>query len=219
VKSRLRLLTLAFGISAVLFTAGCGGGSSNPSAASLISAMKAAVNGAQSVHISGTVVVQNKIVKIDMSLTRSGELSGTVTDGSASYDLLVTNGQMYVAPNLAYLKLQGIAASYCPVLCGKFADVGTSAPSSLSMSTIFDTAFKHLNPDAMTVTGKKIVNGQSAWVLTASDGTGFIAAHGKPYLLRATASGLETDFTQWNSVTIPGPPPPSQMVDESKLPG
>jgi hypothetical protein len=217
--TRLRLLILALGISAVLFAAGCGGGSSNPSAASLISAMNAAVSGGQSVHISGTLVVQNKIVKIDMSMTRSGEFSGTVSEGSASYELLVTGGKMYVAPNLAYLELQGVAASYCPVLCGKFADVGTSAPSSLSMSTIFGTAIKKLNPDAMTVTGKKIVNGQSAWVLTADDGTAFIAAHGKPYLLRATTGGQAIDLTQWNSVTIPGPPSPSQMVDESKLPG
>jgi hypothetical protein len=224
-----RVSGIALAVSAALFAVGCGAGSSNPSPDSLISGMEAAVNAARSVHISGSIVVQGQVVKIDMSFSRSGDVSGSVSAGPTAYSLIVTGGKTYMAPNSAYLKQEGVPAKYCPVLCGKYADLGSyrqqGVSSSLSMSAILGRALKVLNPSGMTVTGKQTVNGQSAWVLTASDGTVYIAAQGKPYLLRITGTGTGTggtgssvDFTQWNAVTILGRPPASQMVDESKLP-
>ena len=220
---------IAFAVSAVLLAAGCGAGSSNPSTDSLISSMKATANAARSVHISGSIVMQGQVVKIDMSFSRSGDASGTVSAGPVAYSIIVTGGKTYMAPNSAYLKQQGVPAKYCPVLCGKYANISSSGQqgvsSSLSMSAILGKALKALNPSGMPVTAKQTVNGQTAWVLTASDGTGYIAAQGKPYLLRVTGTGPGTggtgssaDFTQWNAATIPGPPPASQMVDTSKLP-
>jgi hypothetical protein len=224
-----RVSGIALAFSAVILAVGCGGGSSNPSADSLISGMEAAVHAARSVHISGSIVMQGRDVKIDMSFSRSGDVSGSVSAGPVAYSIIVTRGKTYLAPNSAYLKQQGVPAKYCPVLCGKYANLGSSAQqgvsSSLSMSAILGRALKTLNPRGMTVTGKQAVNGQTAWVLTASDGTGYISAQGKPYLLRVTGTGIGTggtgssvDFTQWNAVAVPGPPPASQMVDRSKLP-
>jgi hypothetical protein len=224
-----RVSGIALAVSAVFLAVGCSGGSANPSADSLISGMEAAVNAARSVHISGSIVMQGQDVKIDMSFSRSGDVSGRVSAGPVAYSIIVTRGKTYMAPNSAYLQQQGVPAKYCPMLCGKYANVGNSGlqgvSGSLSMSAIPGRALKTLNPKVMTVTGKRAVNGQTAWVLTASDGTGYIAAQGKPYLLRvigtgtgAGGAGSSVDFTQWNAVTIPGPPPASQMVDTSKLP-
>ena len=223
-----RVSGIALAVLAALFAVGCGGGSSKPSADSLIGGMKAAVNAARSVHISGSIVVQGRVVKVDMSFSRSGDVAGSLSAGPIGYSIIVTGGRTYLAPNSAYLKQEGVPAKYCPVLCGKYADLGShgqGASSSLSMSAILGRVLRPLNPSGMTVTGKQTVNGQSAWVLTASTGTVCIAAQGKPYLLRITGTGTGTggtgssvDFTQWNAVTIPGPPPASQMVDQSKLP-
>lgn len=224
-----RVSGIALAVSAVLFAAGCGAGSSGPSADSLISGMKAAAHGARSVHVSGSIVMQGRVVKIDMSFSRSGGAAGRVSAGPAGYSIIVTGGKTYMAPNSGYLRLQGVPAKYCPMLCGKYADISSSGQqgvsSSLSMSAILGRFLNALNPRGMTVVGKQTVNGQTAWVLTASDGTGYVAAQGKPYLLRATGAGpgsggtgSSVDFTEWNAVTIPGPPPASEMVDTSKLP-
>jgi hypothetical protein len=51
-------------------------------------------------------------------------------------------------------------------------------------------------------------------------GVGYVAAQGTPYLLRISAPKGQTgqiDFSEWNSVTIPPPPPASQVVDINKL--
>jgi hypothetical protein len=64
------------------------------------------------------------------------------------------------------------------------------------------------------------VDGQPAWQMRASDGsTVYVAAQGPPYPLRLTKGPSRADFTQWNSVTIPPPPPASQVVDLSQLTG
>jgi hypothetical protein len=64
------------------------------------------------------------------------------------------------------------------------------------------------------------VNGRPAWQMRASDGsTVYVAAQGPPYPLRLTKGPSRIDFTQWNSVTIPPPPPASQVVDLSQLTG
>jgi hypothetical protein len=56
--------------------------------------------------------------------------------------------------------------------------------------------------------------------MRASDGsTVYVAAQGPPYPLRLTKGPSRIDFTQWNSVTIPPPPPASQVVDLSQLTG
>lgn len=215
-----RIPSIALAVLAVLCAASCSGGSPHPSPGNLIRRMEIAANAARSVHISGSVNLRGQAVKINMSFTRSGGVWGVVTAGPATYHLLIAGDKTYLAPNLAYLRRTGVPARYCPVLCGKYANI-SSAPSSLNLSAIFKIAFAKLNPAAMTVDGKQIVNGQPAWVLAASDGTCYVAVHGKPYLLRVTGiggTGGTLNFTHWNAATIPGPPPASQMVDTSKLP-
>jgi len=45
----------------------------------------------------------------------------------------------------------------------------------------------------------------------------YVAAQGVPYPLRLMKGSDRIDFTQWNAVTIPPPPPASQVVDLSQL--
>src|SRR5215469_7328091 len=97
--ARSRVLGIAFTVWAVLVTAGCAAASSNPSAGNLISRMETAVNAAQSVHLSGSIVVQGHFARIDLNMTRSGGLWGTVSAGPVAYHLLVTGGKTYIAPN------------------------------------------------------------------------------------------------------------------------
>lgn len=61
------------------------------------------------------------------------------------------------------------------------------------------------------------VNSEPAWQIKSGLGTVYVAAHGTPYLLQVTKSSDRIAFTQWNSVTIPPPPPASQVIDPSQL--
>jgi hypothetical protein len=62
------------------------------------------------------------------------------------------------------------------------------------------------------------VHGQPAWQMKATDeSTASVAAQGTPYLLRLAKGSQHIDFTQWNSVTIPPPPPASKVVDLGQL--
>jgi len=62
------------------------------------------------------------------------------------------------------------------------------------------------------------VNGQPAWQMRLHDGSvAYVAAQGVPYPLRLMKGSDRIDFTQWNAVTIPPPPPASQVVDLSQL--
>ena len=69
--------------------------------------------------------------------------------------------------------------------------------------------------------GIQAVDGQPAWLLEDLQGnTDYVAARGKPYLLRQVAArpgeGV-LSLTRWNAVRIPGPPPASQVVHRSQL--
>jgi hypothetical protein len=62
------------------------------------------------------------------------------------------------------------------------------------------------------------VDGQPAWQLAVSGkGAVDVAARGAPYPLRLSEGPNRLDFTQWNSATIPPPPPSSQVVNLSQL--
>jgi hypothetical protein len=71
--------------------------------------------------------------------------------------------------------------------------------------------------------GAVTVAGQLAWLLQDShEDSLYIAAHGKPYVLRAVGPPPGEDsvnLTQWNAVRIPGPPPASQIVSPGQLAG
>jgi hypothetical protein len=224
---RFRISGIALAVSVVLLVAGCGN-SSGPSASTLLSDMQTAVNKAQSVHIAGTATQNGQTAILDVSLTKSGNLAGTIKSGATDIYVIVTGGKAYIKLNAAFLKQLGVAARFCAQMCGKYlvatgSDV-QSITGSLSMSSFFKGGFKNINPNGAQVSGPRTINGQSAWAVTASDGTGYIASQGKAYLLRitstSTSSGTGTlNFTQWDAVTIPPAPPASQIVDTSKLTG
>jgi hypothetical protein len=88
--------------------------------------------------------------------------------------------------------------------------------NGMDMSSLLGQASASRLTYVRTVT----VNGRPAWQMRASDGsTVYVAAQGPPYPLRLTKGPSRIDFTQWNSVTIPPPPPASQVVDLSQLTG
>jgi hypothetical protein len=227
-SARVAALPAAIAISLAAAACGSTSGSSAvsapPSPAVLTSEAKAAVREAKSVHISGTVSQGGKTAGLNLSMTRAGGIWGQLSVGGAGVTVLSTHGSTYIKLTRAFVKYLGLPASACVLMCGKF----LKATPAQSRSLVGDLSMPHLlgslNSPGATYRygGTATVNGQPAWVLHVSDGsTAYVAAHGKPYPLRLVAPHHhgQLNFTHWNAVTIPGPPPANQVVDLSQLQG
>jgi hypothetical protein len=217
---------------AISFAAGgCGGSGSGssapspPSTSTLTSQVRTAVHDASSVHIDGTINEASRAIGMNISMTRAGEISGQMSANGAGFTVLSTQGSTYIKVTDAFLKYLRLPATACNLVCGKYLKATNSQASSLTGQLSMASIFGRLNsssPPTLHYSGTATVNGQTAWMYHSSDGgTVYVAAHGKPYPLRIVAPSNrgKLTFSKWNSVTIPGPPPSSQVVDLSQLHG
>jgi hypothetical protein len=222
---------------AVLLVAGCSGGGSGtagsggssspgvsasagptPDAAALPKQVKSAMKNATSFHVSAVVTQGGSKVSADMSMARSGEMSGTMSAGQAPVSVLVTQGHAYLKVTSGLLKSQHLPTAACTLICGKYLKVPASQAKSMLNGMDMSSFLGQVSVPRLSYVRTVTVNGQPAWQMRASDGsTVYVAAHGPPYPLRMTKGSSHADFTQWNAVTIPPPPPASQVVDLSEL--
>jgi hypothetical protein len=222
---------------AVLLVAGCSGGGSGtagsggssspgvsasagppPDAAALPKQVKSAMKNAASFHISAAVTQGGSGVSVNMSMTRSGDMSGTMSVNQTPVNVLVTQGHAYLKVTSGLLKSQNLPTAACTLVCGKYLKVPASQAKSMLNGMDMSSFLGQVSVPQLTYVRTVTVNGQPAWQMRASDGsTVYVAAHGPPYPLRLTKGSSHADFTQWNAVTIPPPPPASQVVDLSQL--
>jgi hypothetical protein len=215
-----------------LTAAGCDGGSSSgspppsppPSPAVLAKNVRAALQGAKSAHIGGTLNKGGKRMGLNLSLTRAGGVSGQLSVDGAGFTVLSTQGSTYFRVTRAFIKYLKLSPSACTLTCGKFLKASPAQSRSLVGDLSMSGLLGSLTSSApkYRYAGAATINGQPAWVLHVSDGTtAYVASHGRPYPLRLVAPGHrgELNFTRWNTATIPGPPPVSQVVDPSQLEG
>ena len=200
------------------------GPSSRPTVAALLQQMSAALRAASSVHISGTVQQGGKTLGMNLGITRSGEFFGQLSENAAVLTFLATHGHGYVKVNAAFLRIAHLPATACNRFCGKYLE-STVVRSGKVLSGLNMAAFTHSLTSALgrevKLLGAVTIGGQLAWLLQDAHGDSlYIAAHGRPYVLRLVGPppGEDTaNLTQWNAVRIPGPPPASQIVQVSQL--
>jgi hypothetical protein len=236
------LATPMLAAAAAVAVAACGGSTSNnstsnnstsahPSSASPaltlgqeFPAMRAAVQAATSVAFSGSVLVNGKLESMDVIMTKSGSLSGSVTEGGVKFTILVTGGKPYIKLNKAFLQLAHIPASACATACGKYLELPSSQAKSLtsglSMSTLANQAFG--TPPTPAQASVRLVpsqyGGRPVWFGRYRSYTVDIARTGKPYLLAMTAkNGQVLRFSGWDTASVPGPPPASELVTPGQL--
>jgi hypothetical protein len=228
----------AVAVAAVLLVAGCGGGGGSgtattsgsspagasasagppPDAAALGKQVRSAAAKATSFHILAAVTESGSKISMNMSMTRSGEMSGTMSANRVAITMLVTGGHSYVKVSSGLLKSQHLPSAACALVCGKYLEVPAGQAKSMLNGMDTSSLLHQLSATKLTYVRTATVNGQAAWQMRASDGsTVYVAAQGPPYPLRVTKGASRADFTQWNAVTIPPPPPASQVVDLSQL--
>lgn len=234
----LRWSAASAAIVAATLVAGCGGGSSGPAAAggsasssasatvgpppdaaALGRQVKSAVAKATSVHVSAALTQGGDKVSMDMSMTRSNEMSGKLSLNQAPVSVLVTQGHAYVKVTSALLKSQNLPTAACALVCGRYLKVPPSQAKSMLADVQWSSLLGRLKSmPKWSYVRTATVNGQPAWQLRAADGSAaYVAAQGPPYPLRLMKGSNRIDFTQWNAVTIPPAPPASQVVDLSQL--
>lgn len=193
----------------------------------LLKGVAAALRNATSVRLSGSARDRGKRLRLALGLTRSGGSSGQISENGADITVLITGGRAYVRLNAAFLRLNHAPASACKLVCGKYVRTSAHAPglADLSMSgfiTQMTRSITHTPAGKVTFGGTISYRGELAWVLQSGheQGTALVAARGRPYLLQIMQPGQGTlSFTQWDAVRIPGPPPASQILNPSQVPG
>jgi len=195
-----------------------------PNVTVLLRQMSAALRAASSVHISGTVRQSAKTLGLNVSITRSGELSGQLSENGVVLTVLATHGHSYVKLSAAFLRIAHLPANACSLFCGKYLELPAvqshEVLTGLNMASLTHSMTSAL-ASKVKYLGAVSIAGQPAWLLQDSHGNSiYVAADGKPYVLREVAappSKNSVNMTQWNAVRIPGPPPPSQVVHPRQL--
>jgi hypothetical protein len=140
--------------------------------------------------------------------------------------VLATHGHSYVKLSAAFLKIAHLPATACSRFCGKYLEYPAVRShqllTGLNMASMIHSLIG-TPASKVKYLGAVIIAGQPAWLLEDSHGNSiYVAAHGKPYVLGEVAappSKGSVNLTQWNAVRIPGPPPPSQVVQLRQLMG
>ena len=200
------------------------GPSSQPDVAVLLRQMSAAIGGASGVHISGAIQSGGKALGVNVSIARSGGVSGQISENGAAVTVLATHGHSYLKISPAFLQISNLPATACSRFCGKYLEYSAAVShelfTGLSMAAITH-ALTRAPAREIKYLGAVNIDGQLAWLLQDShEDSLYIAAHGRPYVLREVApppSEDTADLTQWNAVRIPGPPPASQVITLRQL--
>lgn len=221
-----RVTGLAVLLAAGVAVAACSSApAGSQTAAKLIPEIVAAADSATSVHVAGSGPDGSQTVVMNISFS-SGSLSGTVGVNGQVLDILSADGKTYIKIDAGFLQVAKAPASACAKYCGKYVEFPAATASqitgSLSLHQILTQSFNNKNTKAAEQSGDVFspatLNG--VHVLQVKDGgyTFDVAAHGKPYPLYLTGPhGENLSFSDWNTVTPPAAPAPSQVISIPNL--
>jgi hypothetical protein len=206
---------------------GCGGSSSSPSSSGnglaskspdqIVAAAKAAAAGAATVHISGSIINENKPISLDMELVAGKGAKGHIALEGLGIDVVAVEHAFYLDGSAAFYRhVAGAAAAQ--LLQGKWLKAPASGGSFASLAQLTDltklvdsTLASH---GALKSAGTTTVGGQQAVGVTdtTKGGTLYVAATGTPYPLEISKGGTSAGrivFNRWNQpVTLTPPPNP-----------
>lgn len=209
--------------------AGCGGSSSSGNGvaaktpAEILAATKLASDGANTVHVSGSIVSDGTPITLDMNLLAGKGGRGQLSENGLAFELIEAGGTVYIKGSAAFYKhIGGTAAAQ--LLQGKWLKAPSSDSDFASISQLTD--LRQLIDQTLTSHGSltkgatSTVNGQKAISVTdkAKGGTLYIATTGKPYpiqIAKAGTGGGKISFDRWNkTVTLAAP---ANAIDVAQL--
>jgi hypothetical protein len=190
-----------------------------PATLRLVKQVNSAAANASSVHITATLAQAGNNASLNFSLTRSNEAYGQISYRNRPVTVLTTRGHTYLKLTAAALKAMSLPSSVCVLMCNKYLKM-TAGQSSSFLSGLgwADLVGSTSSLPRLHYVRTLTVNGLPAWEMSVTGGgTIDVAAQGTPFPLRLVKGADQVDFTEWNSVTIPPPPPAKQVVNLSQL--
>jgi hypothetical protein len=220
-RSTARSLAVGLAACAAVAVSGCGNGSSGapaePRAATLWSAVQKSVGTATSFHIDG--VEPDNDLPVDLSITRGGDMTGTIRLDGATADIVKVGSKVYVKLTSELLQQEGAPAGACAQVCGRWAELSASqadllaGPYSLSS---FTDEIGASGRSRVTDAGSARVNGKAVWVVREPDGSIVdLSQKSKHYPLEIRAPGGNSGvlaYSLWDAVRTPEAPPASEVV-------
>ncbi len=211
-----------FGVTAALLMVVCalsgcgdsspaGNGVQNDTPAQILAHAKAAVAGAATVHVNGSIVAAGTPISLDMDLISGKGGEGTLALDGYNVRLIEADGGAYLNGSSSFFRhaVGSEAAKLgghwlkAPVHRADFSFVG----SLTSLAGLTDAALAAHSGALVTKAGT--VDGQPAVVVSDRTGGGSvaIATTGNPYPLELhTSSGGHLTFSGWNQPAEVGPP-------------
>jgi hypothetical protein len=207
----------------------CGGSSDNGVAAkspeAIVSAAGAAIDGVQSVHVSGSLVSGGSPITLDLDLVAGKGGRGNMSEGGLGFQLVAIGKVLYINASPGFWRHFGGTAAV-QLFKGKWlkSPVGANGVASLASLTNLHALFaKLLSSHGKLAKGATTtVNGQKVVAVNdvAKGGSLYVATTGKPYPVefrKAGAQGGHIVFDRFNeSVSLKAP---QNSIDISQLHG
>ena len=206
-----RVLTPAF---VLLLLSACGSsgpadnGEASKQASQILKDTVAALRGAESVHLYGTIPSGGENFGIDVRYNRSGNLTGTFTLGGVTADVVVTGGHSYLKGRALFAKYAGAQAAALigdrwvavPAGAGPGADIVASISTFTDFAKLAD-ALSMPSGGAVTKGASTTVDGQAVVALRDADSTLYVATTGKPYPVevKPQTGSQALHFASWDA--------------------
>ncbi|MFJ3925475.1 hypothetical protein [Streptomyces sp. NPDC090022] len=192
----------------------------------------AALKGATSLTISGTVRDKGKPIQMDMAVSKGGDCRGTMTlPGEGAFELIRTGELVFIKGDETFYRTQvkdlpkDQADEVLRQLAGKWVKSRATAQDSKDLSELcdLDQLLTMFEKSKGTVKGGTAdVGGKEAVKLTTmtQDGieTLYVATQGEPYLLKAVLTGkdpADVTFSKFNE-PVQATPPAGEVVDSDQ---
>lgn len=222
---------------ATLGLVGCGKSTSGPSpspsptdngvsalpAVEILAKATEAAESASSVHLATEQTSEGQTIKFDLSISKTAGASGSVTNGTETIQVFVTESNVWVKADRAYwVKVKGEAAAEliggrwlkAPANNPEFAEFGSFANYTETIKSIMD-------PSGLVTKGElSSANGQAAIIVVSERGQMWVATTGQPWPIqikgKAADSGTAT-FSQWGTAQVGSAPSVDDTIDIEKL--
>jgi hypothetical protein len=230
VTMKIKHLTWSFSaVVAAIALAACGGGGggsdngvASKSPTGIVNAATHAIQGVQSVHISGSLIASGTPITLNLHLVAGKGATGEMSTHGLSFKLVSVGGEVYINGSNTFWHSFGNPA-VAQLLAGKW--LKTTATGNFAsigrltdVKTLFAQVFSYNGPLAKGQTST--VNGQQVVAVrdTTKGGTLFVATTGKPYpveLRKVGSDAGQVTFDEYNQpVSLTAP---SNAIDASKF--
>lgn len=195
----------------------CGSSSDNGVASKspdqILSAAMNAVNGAKSVHVTGSGVGSGSPVSVNLDLASGKGARGSISQGGLGFQVILVGQTLYLSGSPEFWRHFGGAAA-AQLLQGKWLQAPANSGSFASLSTLTDMRrlFSSLSHHGtLTKGGTTTINGQKAVAVTDSGkgGTLYVATTGPSYpveIVNGGAQGGRLVFDHYNQPVALSPP-------------